>query len=404
MPTERLELSKLKLDPTIQPRARMNPEVVEEYAERMKKDSGATFPPVVVFQKGTGSYWVSDGFHRVVAARMAGLSLINCVVYGGNKRSAQLHAAGANSTHGLRRTTADKRRAVLTLLADKEWALWSNRQIAEKCRVSRRMVDKVRLEVEEAAAPKPQATPPAPIPPPRMDTPPEEEIVAPEPTSEPVEELQGDPVAIVDGQEAVERNAGELRECVEACWVRTQRFLMACKASERMKLAYRAHRPIDEGFQKVIGEIDFHLTPDGPCPFCDGVGCRKCDKGGWATKQLMSESPKMDPEDMNPQQLRVRAIMELYEKHGQGDDHPKPSLLAKWLKDWSDDDALLLAIDQLGEQGKLQAGPAYVGRCLQTALKNGKRLFAPQSKEQRRHGAEHIRRGLAQEDDPIHEA
>jgi hypothetical protein len=51
-------------------------------------------------------------------------------------RGPLLHAVGANARHGLRRTNADKRRAVELLLADAEWAAKSSNWIAQTRGVS----------------------------------------------------------------------------------------------------------------------------------------------------------------------------------------------------------------------------------------------------------------------------
>jgi hypothetical protein len=40
------------------------------------------------------------------------------------------HRSGANAAHGYRRTSEDKRRAVMTLLDDPIWAHWNNMEIA----------------------------------------------------------------------------------------------------------------------------------------------------------------------------------------------------------------------------------------------------------------------------------
>lgn len=61
--------------------------------------------------------------------------------------AAVLYACGANAAHGLRRTNADKRRAVLTLLEDGEWAKLSDEEIARRCAVSRPFVGGLRPEV-----------------------------------------------------------------------------------------------------------------------------------------------------------------------------------------------------------------------------------------------------------------
>lgn len=57
------------------------------------------------------------------------------------------HCLGANAHHGLRRTNADKRKAVETLLKDGEWAKWSNREIAKATDTHYNYVAKVRDEL-----------------------------------------------------------------------------------------------------------------------------------------------------------------------------------------------------------------------------------------------------------------
>lgn len=74
----------------------------------------------------------------------------------GPRRDAILYSVGANSTHGLRRTNADKRRAVETLLRDEEWQGWSNRKIAEVCGVSEFMVREARPAICEKIADTPR--------------------------------------------------------------------------------------------------------------------------------------------------------------------------------------------------------------------------------------------------------
>ncbi len=64
----------------------------------------------------------------------------------GGERDAILRGVGSNASHGLRRTQADKRRAVERLLRDEEWSKWSNRKIAEVARVDHKTVAKVRRD------------------------------------------------------------------------------------------------------------------------------------------------------------------------------------------------------------------------------------------------------------------
>ena len=91
-------------------------------------------------------HWLADGFHRTRAAQRAGIDVIACVVRKGTQRDAILYSAGANETHGKRRTNADKHQAVMTLLADAEWSKKSDRWIAEKCAVSDFLVRGLRVD------------------------------------------------------------------------------------------------------------------------------------------------------------------------------------------------------------------------------------------------------------------
>ncbi|THJ30962.1 hypothetical protein E8K88_16490 [Lampropedia aestuarii] len=136
-----LELDKIRFDGTTQSRVQLNEDTVAEYAEAMRE--GVAFPAITVFFDGS-DYWLADGFHRYHAARHAGLAQILEHVIPGTKREAILHSLGANANHGLRRTNADKRKAVETLLADAEWATWSNVQVAKACGVSEFLVRSIR--------------------------------------------------------------------------------------------------------------------------------------------------------------------------------------------------------------------------------------------------------------------
>ena len=89
-------------------------------------------------------YWLADGFHRVRAKEKIGAKEVSAEVIPGQLRDAILHSVGANAAHGLRRTNADKYRAVERLLRDREWRKWSNREISRRCGVSHAFVGQVR--------------------------------------------------------------------------------------------------------------------------------------------------------------------------------------------------------------------------------------------------------------------
>jgi hypothetical protein len=136
-----IALSDIILDERLQTREMLNSEAVEDYAARYAE--GAEMPAVTLFRDG-GTNWLADGFHRVAAARKAGKERILAMARDGSFRDALLFAAGANASHGLRRSNADKRRAVEMLLSDTECAGWSAYQVAEHCGVGRSLVADVR--------------------------------------------------------------------------------------------------------------------------------------------------------------------------------------------------------------------------------------------------------------------
>lgn len=141
--TVSVKLSNIRLDGGTQQRAEINADIVAEYSEAMK--CGHKFPPVTLFFD-SAQYWLADGFHRFYACRSAEILDILAEVYEGISRDAVLFSAGANAIHGLRPSNADKRKAVLMLLNDCEWAKWSNKQISRHCHVSDTFVSRLRDE------------------------------------------------------------------------------------------------------------------------------------------------------------------------------------------------------------------------------------------------------------------
>ena len=152
-PTQ-VAVSQIRTDGGTQMRAGLDDSTVFEYTQSMIANNGwGEFPAVVAYHDGA-AYWLADGFHRVQAYRDAfpdAGKTIPVEVRAGTRRDAILHAAGANANHGLRRTNADKRRAVETLLRDEEWAAWSNTEIARRCTVSESSVRNIRAELERAS-------------------------------------------------------------------------------------------------------------------------------------------------------------------------------------------------------------------------------------------------------------
>ena len=143
-----INIKTIRIDGGTQSRVAINNELVQDYAQAI--ESGTEFPPVVVFNDGVDN-WLADGFHRFHAHNAAGKASIAADVRMGTARDAVLFSVGANGTHGLNRTNADKRKAVETLLADSEWAQWSNVAVAKACAVSEGFVRHLRINEDTPA-------------------------------------------------------------------------------------------------------------------------------------------------------------------------------------------------------------------------------------------------------------
>jgi ParB-like chromosome segregation protein Spo0J len=143
-----LPLDLFKKSTHVQVREEVNADTVARYAETYAAGTG--MPPIVVFvpaghkpEEG-GELYLADGHHRLAGAKKAKLAEINVVIKRGDRRAALLYALSANHQHGLPLTNDDKRRSVGLMLADDEWRAWSDRTIAEACRVSATLVAKCR--------------------------------------------------------------------------------------------------------------------------------------------------------------------------------------------------------------------------------------------------------------------
>lgn len=145
-------VTSFRTDERCQPRVSLSTDLIGEYADAMK--AGEQFPPVVAFHDGE-DIWLADGFHRIYAAKQAGVAAVLAEVRPGSLRDAMLYSVGANAQHGMRRTNADKRKSVETLLNDPEWSLWTDSEIARRCAVHHSTVAAVRSSLAKTASDTP---------------------------------------------------------------------------------------------------------------------------------------------------------------------------------------------------------------------------------------------------------
>jgi hypothetical protein len=145
----RLPISVIKMNGITQSRENISNDTIADYTEARK--NGAEFPPPVVYYDGV-HHWLADGTHRTISAIKAGLQELDCKVRMGGQRDAVLYGFGANTEHGLRRTNADKLRAVMRMLNDDEWGTWTDQRIAQYCKVSPHMVRSNRIHSTNPSA------------------------------------------------------------------------------------------------------------------------------------------------------------------------------------------------------------------------------------------------------------
>jgi hypothetical protein len=145
----KLKILDLKIDPKLRFRQGLNKEYVTTLLNALRatdpwSDKDGT-SPISVFDI-EGVHYVIDGVHWVEAYRAAELTEILADVYQGTRREAQEFAMKANAKHGLRLTKKEGTAMVVKLLADKEWARFSDAVIAGYSGVSIRHVGRLRAE------------------------------------------------------------------------------------------------------------------------------------------------------------------------------------------------------------------------------------------------------------------
>jgi hypothetical protein len=153
-----IRLDAIRTDGDTQARVDTNYEHVDDLAEAIL--AGAALPQPILFNDGGPDFWPGDGHHRIAAYWKLHRSTIEADVRRGGRRDAMLFACSANAAHGLRRTRADKKKAIEALVLDVQdgclpglhkcgdrppeercWSTWSSRDIARHCHVDHKTVE-----------------------------------------------------------------------------------------------------------------------------------------------------------------------------------------------------------------------------------------------------------------------
>jgi len=142
MPIKLIDLNLITVDDGLQSRkGGVNENSVDEYANAMS--DGAHFPPGIAYWDNE-TLWLASGFQRYAAHRISGRAEMELDVRNGSRFDALICSVGENDDHGDRRTNSDKRRSVQLLLDHAQSKDWTNKRIAEMCKVTPQFVGEVK--------------------------------------------------------------------------------------------------------------------------------------------------------------------------------------------------------------------------------------------------------------------
>jgi phage N-6-adenine-methyltransferase len=143
-----LRLTQIRRDGGTQPREGIDWEHVKDMQRAIT--AGDALPAVSVVYDGA-DYWLYDGFHRWHAYAYVGKLEIPVIIQQGTQDDAQWESLAANRTHGLKRTQADKERAIRAALKHPKSAGLSNLAISRHLGVDDKTVGKYRDEMEASS-------------------------------------------------------------------------------------------------------------------------------------------------------------------------------------------------------------------------------------------------------------
>ena len=309
------------LDLTLQTRAGTDADTIRTYAEAMA--DGAQFPDVTVFTDGE-TYWLADGFHRVLAAKSNGKTAISADVRKGTEDDAVVFGGTANNKQGKRPTMADVQH-FLSMVWERREAIFGGTptggNLAERCGVSRatgeRFVQRKLAEMPKAPsrptaskiqskmptrpthlvgangraypvrpAPKVAETPSAPVRP----------TVSKTQLKMPTKPERQHPVVPVD------RYGTEIPvEMQEAFEPSPLADILSCISKARVALR-KGFDEKDPAFAAVRQDALVNLNnaynfvnaaePHCVCRMCQGTGCKACHERGWQTEEEYKRNPK----------------------------------------------------------------------------------------------------------------
>lgn len=303
-----------ELDLSLQTRAGTDVETIDNYAEAMA--DGAQFPEVTVFTDGA-HYWLADGFHRAMAAKQNGRTVIAADVRKGTEDDAVVFGGTANNKQGKRPTRADVQH-FLQMVWERREAIFGGTptggNLAEKCGVS---ISAGKRFVQEKLAEMPNVPVRAPGPKVQVKMPERGGIEGgstanvwqlPSMPTRPTQLIGADgkmypvrpsrPAHVVP----VDRYGTEIPvEINEAFEPSPLADILSCISKARCALRKGFEDKLPQFAavrQDALVQLDnayrfvSAAEPHCVCRMCQGTGCKACHGRGWQTEEEYGRNPK----------------------------------------------------------------------------------------------------------------
>ncbi|MBW4598988.1 MAG: ParB/RepB/Spo0J family partition protein [Calothrix sp. FI2-JRJ7] len=142
-----ISIHHIRRDGGTQPRAELDENHIEDLV--LALGDGASFDPILLYFDGS-NYWLTDGFHRLAATTRRGLDKIKAEIRQGTQQDAIWHSFAVNQHHALKRSNADKQRAIIGALKHPYGHLKSNKEIARHCGVADITITDWRRKLEQS--------------------------------------------------------------------------------------------------------------------------------------------------------------------------------------------------------------------------------------------------------------
>ena len=280
----KIELDDLVIDSRLQMLAEIDTETVENYTEVIEgSDEDWPFNDAIQVCVVDGKNYVTDGFHRFQACQKARMQEAECNVTKATWDEAVVAALGANKAHGLRRTNADKRRAVVVALHS--FGDWADNRIATVCGVSHPFVGKLRNQLVTVTSCGEDT---------RTGTDGKKRKVKKKPTKKttpkPVVEVFETELADEPSCDGEPRPLENGRACKEALNAINEaiRKVKAVEEMEGTELFANRRTSIVRILENAKGEVQVTI-PVAICPRCNGEKCPQCGNHGWVNAVLKRE-------------------------------------------------------------------------------------------------------------------